>query len=179
MSAKLKIPVHHLRKLAKEKLLTIVPTDDEPEKMRAYLSRGQPLSVQQMIALLDDKSGKLMARLGTYQDKAQAQLDAIGDPSLDALPAEQSANYIYGCRMLDTHALPLAAEWLKRIIPAGGCSYHYVAIRMIWNCPEPRRKQSYFHLPRGMSNLAAYVGDAWRTKPAKGPVRFHRPTFDL
>lgn len=175
LAEKYKLPVRKLLRMEKDGFLNTVPTDPRPARMRVYLSSGRPLSVEQLIELKRDE--KLLAKIGRkYVDRAEAQLEALGDIEQDAIPADVAANWVYGAGIGDPSVIHHVAEWLKATIPVEGCGYHYVAVRMMWNVPGPRWGHTYSFLARAIINLRAMPTlDGWSSKEGRELTRFHRP----
>lgn len=181
IAARYRLPIGPLRRMEKAGLLVADSSGiDGAAKMRHYLASGRPLSVAQLIELARGDRA-LMAKLGPYRAKAKAQVSALGDIASDGLGAGFTAGLIYGAAVADPGSLETLAEWLKRTVPADGCGYHYVACRMIWDCPLERWAQTYKFLPRAIINLRSMPELAgWSSKGKGETTKFHRPErFDL
>ena len=173
------LPVKKLQRMEKAGLLVTTPGDERPHKMKGYLASNRPLSVAQLLDLMREPAlFDQLGKLGTYEAKARAQVDELGDVAADALSVEVAANLIYGGAIADGDSLRTLESWLHAVIPAKGCSYHYVAARMLYNVPGGRFAVSYRYLPRAilnLRNLPSLAGWSSRDEGVNAPTKFHRP----
>lgn len=176
IAEKYNLPIRKLKKLEADGLLVTTAGDSRPIKMRAYLSSNRPLSVVQLIDLKRDSSGALLARLGGYRIRAEELLAEVGDIASGAHPGGTATSRLYGAAILERPALDALAEWLRETIPPQGCSYHYIATRLLWNVPADQLPRAYKFLPRALINLRALPELAgWSTKEKGEGTRFIRP----
>ncbi|MBX9897674.1 MAG: hypothetical protein K2Y17_07200 [Qipengyuania sp.] len=127
------ISVKKVRKMHKAGVLLIDDTEHPlADEMRACLSKGQPLSTIHLLALIENP--RLAWQLGRYAKKAQAQVDALGDPTTGAAPREIGAKIYSGiCR--DEDSIGSLIAWLKEIIPTKAVGHQYVAVRLALGIP--------------------------------------------
>lgn len=174
------LPIKKLQRLAKAGLLVTTPGDDRPHKMRSYLASNRHLSVAQLLDLMREPAlFDQLGKLGTYEAKARKQLKALGDVKAGAIPTETAANLIYGAAIAELDSLEKLASWIKSTVPPGGCSYHYLAARMLFNVPGGRFAVSYNFLQRAILNLRnmpALAGWSSKGSEPNAPTKFHRPT---
>jgi hypothetical protein len=117
-----------------------------------------------------------------YSAAGHKQIKALGDVIGQALPASNAAALIYGASISDADSLGKLAQWAQSVIPAKGCGYHYLAVRMLFNVPETRFKESYSQIARAIVNLRKYPPMAsYVAEKDENGMRFCRPqeNFDL
>ena len=170
-----RISVRKITMLQKAGYLTAEPGKRESNaQARYYLKRGKMLTVQQLLDLARNPA-KLEA-LDDLKAKAKGQVASMGDYASEALPAERAYNLIYGAFTADGESLAWLSDWLQRTIPPGGCGYHYIAMRMLWNVPAPKFKEAYAFIARAIINLRRHAGISDKDKNG---MRFERLTLDL
>lgn len=177
ISDKYGIPVKKLARLEKDGFLVASKTDSRPAQMKIYLQSGRPLAVHQLIDLIREPGLiPLIGKTSTYRDMAASIVESLGNVEASALPVETAANIIYGAAILDPDMTARLVEWLRGVIPAKGCSYHYLAVRMMFNVPGARWKETYRYLPRAMTTIRNHpLLEGWSYKEGKEPVKFQRP----
>lgn len=177
LHARSKIGVRKLKWLHTNGFLVNVSfADDRLLKMHKYLSSRRPLSVEQLLALI--REPKLIDSLPANHARARASVAEIGKPEQGALPAADWL-HILGASMNEPSSLAVIVDWLRSVIPAGGCGYHWIAVRAMWNCPAEKFKQTYSRLPRALINARAHPSLAGWSNADTGTTRFMRPILDL
>lgn len=175
LSDEFRISVRKLGLLQKAGYLVAVPGKREDmAQLRYYLKKGKPLPTAQLLDLARDPAK--LESIGDFEKRARGQLKELGDYVGEALPAERAYNLIYGSFTADRESLDWLRDWLGRIVPAGGCGYHYIAMRMLWNVPEPKFKEAYAFIARAIVNLRRHAGI---TGKDKNGMRFERLALDL
>lgn len=123
-----------LRKLKSAGFL--VKTEDENAmalSITKAIARGNPLSVVQLVALIEDPS--IEYELFGYAARAKNAVDALGDVKSMGAGREITA-YINAAADRDQEALEIIAEWVRSIVPARGeVSHAWVATRLVINSP--------------------------------------------
>ena len=129
VSEKFKISMKKLRQMRKAGVLLIDETEHPlREQMRYFLSKSRLLSVEHLLALIDNP--RLALQLGTYVTKARSQVNALGDLRVNTAPP-YVANKIYVASTCNDDAIDILIAWLKDIIPASPVTHHYVAVRLV------------------------------------------------
>lgn len=132
IAAEIGISVRKLRKtVAVLRRRKIIPSGDrvhEVEAMRSAIGRGQLLSVENLLILLDNP--ELLKSMGAKAEGAKGQIAALCLE--DGVEADDAALLA----LADTvYKIPggvqRLASWVQSTIPAGGCTYHYLAVRMV------------------------------------------------
>lgn len=151
IAAKHKIPLKHLKTLARAGLLKHDKEDPRVEAMRRTLRNGNALSVLQLITLLQEPA--LTRALGHYEERAKQQVAAI-EPGTVKRQAfdEQAKNHIFGAAIMNAESLGALVSVILKTLPAG-MTYHALGVRMLWNVPENRRKQTANYLRLAIRNL--------------------------
>lgn len=123
-----------LRKLHKAGFLKADDDDAATEKIRLTLARGNPLSVAQLVELIEDPS--IEGDLGRYADRARAQVAALGNVKADAAPLNVCA-YIDEASNGNVAAISVIAAWVRQVVPpAGAVNHGWIASRLVWNSPS-------------------------------------------
>lgn len=131
IQAKTGVGIWTLRKLHKAGFLKAEDEDAATEKIRLTLSRGNPLSVAQLVELLEEPT--LAHDLGRYADRARSQVEALGNVQGEAAPRDIVA-YVDDASNAKPEAAAIIAEWLRSAIPAHGRVNHaWIATRLVWN----------------------------------------------
>lgn len=150
---------------------------EEVERMRAYLAQGQSLSVYQLMDLIEHPG--IVKVLGKYGRAAKAALDNLDNPKANPAPRAASVACIAASKG-SADMLEMLIAWAKETIPARGCTYHYLVLRLAYGClPEEqdnliRKASRSFMLARQRPSFEGW----WRVEQRnKRPVTiFHPPT---
>lgn len=173
LSQRANISVRKLRQLqhlgALHPSISLDKPKDNLAAMASYLRKGQPLTVEMLVTLQRD--ARLLSRL---PEAGKAQFKALGKVSENAMPASAMVD-IRGAAISDPDCLGRFAEWMKRTIPRHGCSYHYLGVRAMLNCPADDWKATYRLLARAILNARALPAmSGWSTRDGK-TTRFCPP----
>lgn len=167
-----KISLSKLRKLDKAGLLRLDKSDPIVDAMRFYLGKGKPLTVPQLVALVE--SPALIEDLGDKAGVALAQVAMLNAPT--AAPFEVAAEIDQAARG-DLDAIGRIVPWLKSTLIAaesqghGVVNHHYLAVRLALGSPASLREYNTARIPRALLNCRRHPGMAgwWRVVP-KGSV---------
>jgi len=184
MSEKYKITLVKLRRLHKDGHLRCEgdPGEELVSQMRHYLGRGQPLTVEMLIELIENPG--TLIDLGHYAGKARAQVEALGDVKGETAPRAVSAG-LSDATAGDGDAVEAVADWIRGVLPEGGAvSHHWLATRLLMSVPAGARKYDLKRAPivllkaRGLPKLKGW----FYTEKSKGRTQtfYARPKgFDL
>lgn len=135
---KYKISLAKGRKMFRDNRLRLDEnTSENVLLMIAALRNGDNLSALQLCELAE--SASLVLELGRYAEKAQDQLDAIGQAKGEAAPLDIVAHIGEAARS-DPAALETLVSWLQSVIPAKPVPHSYVAARLLLGLPANVRK---------------------------------------
>lgn len=149
---KYNLSVKKVKQIAADGALNLNPGKREvPSQMRYYLKKGRTLTAEHMLMLV--RNPELFDILEEYEGAARKQIRALGNIPADAIAEDQAATWIYAAMISDELMLPRVADWLAPVIPADGCGYHYVAVRMLYNVPSHRFKEAYSQVARACLSL--------------------------
>ena len=85
-----RISIGKARKMETAGVLRLDPGESEHgAEIRQQLRKGQPLTVAQLLAIIEDPS--VLRELGRYREKAESQLAALGDVEGEAAHREVAA----------------------------------------------------------------------------------------
>lgn len=172
VAAQFKISVSKLRKLDKAGLLRLDKAHPLTDAMRFYLSKGKPLTVPHLVALVE--SPALIEELGDKAGAALAQVAILNAPT--AAPLEIVAEIDQAARG-DSDAVGRLIPWIKATIVAAAAqghpivNHHYLAVRLALGSPASLREYNTARIPRALLNCRRHPGMAgwWRVVP-KGSV---------
>ncbi|TXH82289.1 MAG: hypothetical protein E6Q77_06575 [Rhizobium sp.] len=163
-----KISVSKLRKLDKAGLMRLDKAHPLTDSMRFYLGKGKPLTVAQLVALVEDAT--IIEQLGDKAGVALAQVAMLGAPS--AAPFEVVAEIDQAARG-DNDAICRVLPWLKSTIltaqsqgqPTIG--HHYLAVRLVLGSPASLREYNMARIARALLNCRRHPGFEgwWRVRP--------------
>lgn len=143
-----KIPLKHLKRLAKAGLLKFEQEHPEIRGMKIALRNGKHLSVWHCLTLIREPS--LLAALGDHRPKAESQLRAIGKVRKGF--GDRSHNLIFGAAILDPELMAELAGMIQAELEPG-LSYHALAVRLLWDIPAPRLRTSANYVGKAITNL--------------------------
>lgn len=119
----------------------------EIDKICYRLKKDQQLTVENLVHLA--KGMIDFSKLDPYSAKAKKQVKALGDIGATAFP-EADIWLIANASLKKDEAVKSFAEWIAKTIPDGGCGYHYIAVRALWNCPDTQFKFNYARIARAI-----------------------------
>lgn len=155
------------RKMDKLGVLRLDENTPEPiTEIRHWLSRGQPLTAAQLLELVESPSAVL--DLGRYADRAQEQLDALGDVRSQVAPKLVAA-HVTDAAKGDAEAVAVLIGWLKEILPAKPVSHSFIAVRLLLGLAPNIRKYDVPRIPRALLNCRRHDDFAgwWRVENRK------------
>lgn len=129
-------------------LLLDAGESEQGATIRRQLSKGQPLTVPQLLAMIEEPS--ILAELGHYRQKAKCALAALGDVKNEFAPKVVAA-YISDAARGDIEAVSILVTWLKQIVPAEPVLHNWISVRLLLGIPANIRK---FDVPRIQSALS-------------------------
>lgn len=178
-----RISISKARKMDKEGVLRLDSGESEHgAEIRQHLSKGQPLTVAQLLEMIENPS--ILRDLGRYREKAESQLEALGDVRAEAAPGEVAA-YITDAARRNEEAIGVLVEWLKSTIPFEPVTHHWIATRLLMGVPANIRKNDMPHILRALLNCrnSPDLKGWWRveTRRSRSVTCYQRPgkTFDL
>lgn len=140
------IALRKLHRLYAAGVLDCDPVDPVVSGIYTYLSRRTPLTVKQLLALIEEP--KLLDDLAKHEIAAQLEIEELGNFASEAAPLEVVA-HIHQAAYNDQLAISKIVPWLKSIIPADrAVRHHYVAIRLVMGSASPRMRQHHVALIR-------------------------------
>lgn len=148
-----KIPLKHLKRLAKAGLLQAEQEDPRISGMKTAIRNGKHLSVWHCLTLIREPS--LLAALGVHRAKAESQLRALG--KIEGGFGERSHYMIFGAAIMDPDFMAELAGRIRERLPAG-MSYHALAVRLLWDIPAPRARASANYVAKAIRNLKNHPG---------------------
>lgn len=168
VAAQFKISVSKLRKMDKAGILKLDKSHPLTDSMRFYLGKGQPLTVAQLVALVEDPT--IIEQLGEKAGVALAQVAALNAPT--AAPLETVAEIDQASRG-DTDAIGRLIPYLKtQILLAASqghsvINHHYLAVRLVLGSPASLRDYNAARIARALLNCRRHPGFAgwWRVVP--------------
>lgn len=170
VAAQFKISVAKLRKLDKAGLLRLDKADPIIDAIRFYLGKGQPLSVAQLVYLVENPAA--IEHVGDKASVAMTQVAMLNAPT--AAPFEVAAEIDQAARG-DDDAICKIIPWLKTTILTaksqghGVVGHHYLAVRLALGCPAGLREYNMARIPRALLNCRRHPGFAgWWRVGAKG-----------
>lgn len=187
-AAQFKVSVAKIRKMDKAGIMRLDNAHPLTDSMRFYLGKGQPLTVAQLVALVEDPT--LIEQLGDKAGVALAQVAALGNPN--PAPAETVAEIDQASRG-DMEATGRIIPYLITCILEAESkgqpviNHHYIAVRLVLGSPASLRDYNAARIARALLNCRTHPGFAgwWRVVP-KGAKsvseygRFNRgPSIDL
>ena len=143
--------VASLRKL---KLIPAGDSVEDVDAMKGYLRQGRWLTVPQLVDLIENPD--LLKALGAKAPAARAQIEALDKPG--AVPIPSAAAMVVGGSTRNEYDLAALEAWIKATVPARGCTYHYLAVRLVRASGELDRKD--------VINRMKYVFMLIRTRPS-------------
>ncbi|WP_145960988.1 hypothetical protein [Sphingosinithalassobacter portus] len=154
-----------IRKLVKAGFVKASEENPLAEQMRRALARQNPLSVEQLLALIDDPT--LEYDLGRYADIALSQVAALGDVETTKASAEVCAN------MDDAadgrpHAIAMLGEWLRDVIPSRAVPHAWIAVRLVWHYRSSLRKEDYARIPLALIAARKEIEGWYRVETVRG-----------
>lgn len=146
--------------------------------MHAALARGRLLTAAQLCDLIEQPS--LLAGLGTYRARAQAQLAALLDPK--AAPREIAA-YVTDAAKNDPEAVNRLLAWICATLPAQPVEHAFIAVRLLLGLAPNIRHFDVPRVPRALLNCRKRPEFAgwWRVEKrgAHNATIYQRPALDL
>lgn len=181
LAKEFKIPATKLKQMQRRGFLSpeISTSHDIVEQAKTYLRNNRKLSVAMYLEFLrnDDLRDEFT---GLNARKLSDALAEVGDPKNGCYHGPSTD--IFGASVSEPEALKNVTNWLLRTIPANGCGYHYIAVRLIWTTPEAKFSQTYSRLARAIINARAMPQMRGLSETVNGTTRFFPPEnsfFDL
>jgi hypothetical protein len=154
------------------------------ESMLSTMRSGNPLTVAQCVALIEDP--KLFDLLEGKAAKARQQVEALGNPKPAAIDWIDLSAATLNDENSEAATLRLIA-WIKAVLPVSGrVSHHWIAVRLLLAVPEDMRRFEIPRLGKIMLTIRKHPEFAgWFTIAKQGSRNvtwYHRPKakgFDL
>lgn len=177
------ISIRTLKKMERLGFLkTTKPQNPETARMEWTLRKGNPLSVINLLRLIENPD--LIFELGEYTDKAESQVAALGDAKGEA--AQPSiATVIDSAARDDPEYVEALAQWMMIAIPLGrDVPHHYLAVRALLGVSVNLRPYLAGRIARAFQNVRetpSFYG--WftfkTTRYARNATFYHRPKFEF
>ena len=129
------IPLKKIQAMAKRGLLVTTPADEATGKAIAILQRSRALPVLELLHLYQNP--ELVDGLGFYASRARAQLAPLGDVKAGGF-GPRAANMILGAAMIQPEDVNELVGAIQKAIPPGGCTYSWLACRMLHDVEKTR-----------------------------------------
>jgi hypothetical protein len=169
------ISLKKARRLDKEGWLRLSSEVTPLDEIRLTLRTGaRRLSVAQLVYLVDNPSH--MLELGKYGKLAEAQVDALDNPTHEIAPKEVAANILEAYKN-EPEAVDIVASWVASIIPNKPVNHAYLAVRLLLGVPENIRKYDFAHIQRVFMHCRAHpkLAGCWKTvRQASRNVTFYQ-----
>jgi hypothetical protein len=170
-AAQFKISISKMRKMDKAGILRLETAHPLTDSMRFYLGKGQPLTVAQLVAHVEDPT--LIEQLRGKAGVAMAQVAMLGAPV--SAPLETVAEIDQASRG-DTDACGRLIPYLKTCILQAASqgqpfiNHHYIAVRLVLGSPASLREYNAARIARALLNCRRHPGFAgwWRIVPQGG-----------
>jgi hypothetical protein len=132
------------------------------DEIRLSLQRGAKLTAVQLVQLIESP-GAVMDLGPRYSERAQAELDALGDARNEAAPPAVATN-ILEVYEDDPEAVATMVRWLKGVIPAEPVGHAYLAVRLLLGVAENVRKFDVPRIQRALMNCRNHpdLAGYWR-----------------
>lgn len=136
---KFRISQPKARKMLKAGALLVSDMPDAATvKIAETLAQRNPLSASDLCTLLE--SPGMILQLGRYVERAQDQVEAVGDAMGSQAPREVSLAVADAARG-DPDSVQVLVDWLKRALPASGEVGHaWIACRLLLALPANIRE---------------------------------------
>lgn len=176
------ISLKKARKVAKALSLRTGRKDERAAKMRLKLSRNLQLSVAELLMLLNESA--LFRKLGKYENRAFAQTYALGNVRAGVAPMNV-IKHIEAAAAGNRESVEIVMRWLKGVLPPWPVSYHWIAVRLLFDKWPDIRSRHTWRIDQALKNIRAHPGfEGWSGKRPVGsynPMFYHRPklVFDL
>ena len=161
----------------------LMPQGDSVEdltKIKQCLGRNHHLSLAQLMRLID--APNLIKALGAKAPDARKQISRLADPVKNAAPSAIAA-FAMGAANHDRDALERFKHWVCETIPPAGCTYHYLALRIIYGAHENFRPSLIRRMQFAMLVLRSVPEfEAWFTvkiNKGRSETFYHRPKISL
>ena len=175
-----KIAPTKARWIAKENPQWFDGTSNATDLAREAMAKGNPLSVAQLVQLIDEP--RLLLELGKYADKAESQVEALGKPENQVAPKPVSAAVFEAARN-DPEQVEIIVDWLKHVIPARPVGHAYLATRLLLGIPASIRKYEAPRIPRALLNCRNHpeLAGWWHveTRKSRRETVYQKKAFDL
>lgn len=182
LSEELRIPLRKLQKLHSLGHLAKVsfPERDTATKVIAQMKKGNPLTVEQIRALILNRNGELAAIPKEWAKPIGRMIVQLGDMSNSLQPDDFPHNLIFDAANKDADGLARFSAWIASIIPEGGCSYQYVGVRAALNISDVQFPVVYPVLAKAIRNARKHENLAGMSSIINRATVFHREkSFDL
>lgn len=157
----------------------LMPPGDQVDgvtRMKHYIGRGQHLTLDQLMRLIEAPA--LIKAMGTKAATARQQIAALEDPVANAADSSIAA-FAMSAANHDPAAIEKFVQWVQATIPPAGCTYHYLALRVIYGAHENfrpsliRRMQFAMLVLRSHSSFAGWF--TVRDNRGRSETFYHRP----
>lgn len=180
---KYRISLRKARKMDKAGVLRLDAGESEHgAEIRLQLRKGQPLTVAQLIYIIEEPA--IISELWPYDEKAKNQLAALGNVNDEAAPREVAA-YITEAARGDEEAVGVVMDWAKEAIGPEPTNHHGLAVRLLMGIPANIRGYDVPSIRRALLNCRKSPDfKGWWRVEKRGSRRvtlYQRPemTFDL
>lgn len=154
-SEKFRISLRKARKMDKAGVLRLDSGESEHgAEIRLQLRKGQPLTVAQLLYIIEDPA--IMSELWPYDEKAKNQLAALGNVNDEAAPREVAAHITEAARG-DDEAIGVLIGGMKEIIPIEPVPHHWIAVRLLMGLPSNIRGYDVPLIRRALLNCRKHT----------------------
>ncbi|MCT2400600.1 hypothetical protein [Novosphingobium mangrovi (ex Huang et al. 2023)] len=178
-----RVPLGKARKMEKAGVLILDSGESEyAAEIRLQLRKGQPLTVLQILHIIEDRG--ILSELWQYTEKAKGQFEALGNFNEEAAPKEV-AYRIRDAAHRDDAAISVMVGWLMEAIPDEPVRHHWLAVRLLLGIPASVRKLEVPYIRSALLNCRKSPDFArwWRSEQVGSVSRtvYQRPErlYDL
>jgi hypothetical protein len=161
--AEFHISLRKAQRMEKRGWLRVDTSTTPADEIRLSLQRGAKLTAAQMVELIEHPGAVL--ELGRYSERAQSELEALGNATQEAAPRAVSS-VILEAYENDPEAVATMVRWLKGVIPGEPVGHAYLAVRLLLGVPENVRKYDVPRIQRALMNCRNHpeLAGYWRTE---------------
>ena len=178
ISEQFKIPLTKLRRLEKLGLLKTKPYERTVmESAIAVARHGKPLSARQLVQFT--QMPERIKEAGDYARAIRAQVKALGDVAGEAMRGDLDSLLMLAAMSKDPGCIADIAKYIAGVIPAGGCGYAYIAVRLLHGVAPNMLDFAAGYVSRAIAMARRDPALAGMSATENGRTKFFQKSFDL